>query len=271
MKKNILEAVYESAPTQILIALVINAFYAAVLGLSLVPSAWIVWTSASRILGFGPGSGGAARGLANLLGGGSSGGPGFGGFVLLGLSGGAAVFAYFLWGAIFQASMVRLLSLGIKPGRYPKVSLTTLRWLIYSGIYNISTRTVLPFIPVSWFITAYFRIVGAKIGRNVFINTPWLNDAYLLTLEEGVILGGNAEISCHLYEREWLHLEPIHIGKDSLIGTGAYVPPGTTIGERCVVGARCYLRKGTQLSDGSVYTVIAGLPARRAFGIEKGR
>jgi len=195
MKKNVLVAIYESSPAQILIALVINAFYAAVLGFSLVPSAWIVWASASRILGFGPGASAAARGLANLLGGAQASAPGFGAFVLLGLAGGAAVFTYFLWGALFQASLVRLLSLGIKPGRYPKVSLVTLRWLIYSGIYNISTRTVLPFIPVSWFITAYFRIVGAKIGRNVYINTPWLNDAYLLTLEEGVILGGNAEIS----------------------------------------------------------------------------
>lgn len=271
MKKNVLVALYESSPAQILIALVINAFYAAVLGLSLVPSAWIVWAGAARVLGFGPGTPSAGRGLAGLLGGAQASAPVFGSFVLLGLAGGAAVFTYFIWGAIFQATLVRLLSLGIKPGRYPKVSSVTLRWLIYSGIYNISTRTILPFIPVSWFITAYFRIVGAKIGRNVFINTPWLNDAYLLTLEDGVILGGNAEISCHLYEREWLHLERIRIGKDSLVGTGAYVPPGTDIGERCVVGARCYLRKGTNLPDGSVYTVIAGLPARRAFGIEKGR
>ncbi len=68
---------------------------------------------------------------------------------------------------IYTAGMVRLLSLGIKPGRYPAISPTTIRWLIYSGIYTTSTRTILPLIPVTFVTNMYFRIVGCRMGRNV--------------------------------------------------------------------------------------------------------
>lgn len=249
MKKPIIEILYDSQFTQIIIALIINAFYASVLGISLLPSVWITVRAA--------GATEIARNAHPLA------------IVAFSLALGAAVFAYFLWGAIFQALMIRLISFGVKPGRYPKVSATTVRWLIYSGIFNIAMNSILPFIPVSWFSIAFFRIVGARIGKNVYINTRYLNDAYLMTIEDGVVIDGNAEISCHLMEKDWLHLEPVKIGKGTLIGTGAYIPPGTAIGERCTIGARCYLRKGTRVSDGSVLTVVAGIPMRDAFTIEK--
>jgi len=37
------------------------------------------------------------------------------------------------------------------------------------------------------------------------------------------------------------------------------------------VGARCYLRRGAKVADGSVLTVVAGLPMRTVHGLEKGR
>ena len=240
--------VYDSTITQILIALAVNGLYGLVLGLSLLPSAIMLRAAIMPAI---------------------SDGAGFVEVFRLAMAAGLAVFAYFLWGALVQAALVRLISAGIRPGRYPKASLTTLRWLVYSGIYNLALRSILPFIPVSWFSTAFFKIVGARIGKNVYINTPFLNDAYLVTIEDDVIVGGGAEISCHIMERDHLVLRPIRIGESSLIGTGAYLSPGTEIGARCVVGARCYLRMGTKVPDGSVLTVLAGMPMREAFALEK--
>lgn len=252
MKRNPAEVLYESTPIQIILALVVNAIYAAIVGIALVPTAVILY--------YGIGSTLASGALPSVV-----------GFVLVGLTAGGAVFAYFLFGALVYGLLIRLISLGMRPGRYPKVSMTTVRWLIYSGIYNIAQQSVLPFIPVSWFATAFFKIIGAKLGRNVYIRTPYLNDAFLITVEDDVVIGGMAEVSPHLVEKDWLHLTEVRIGKSSLVGTGAYISPGVTIGENCVIGARCYIRKGSVIPDGSVYTVVAGRPMREIISLEKRR
>ncbi len=52
-------------------------------------------------------------------------------------------------------------------------------------------------------------------------------------------------------------------------GSGAYISPGVTVGKNCTIGARCYIRMGVQIPDGSVYTVLAGLPVKNIFELEK--
>lgn len=247
---SVVERVYNSQPVQIILALVIYAVYASVLGAALAPSAWLL-SAAIRPL--------ALAGWALT--------PGR--VAVVAGAAGASVFLYFIWGSMVMAGLIRLLTLGLKPGKYPKASVTTLRWLIQSGIHCLAMRSILPYIPVSYFSNLYFKIVGAKIGKNVYINTNLVSDAYFLTLEDGVILGGDSEVTCHLMEREHLILSPIRIGKGSLIGTGAYISPGVDVGERCTVGARCYIRRGVRIPDGSVLTVLSGLPARQVHEMER--
>ena len=181
-----------------------------------------------------------------------------------------SVYLYFFWGAVFQASLIRLLSLGIGPGRYPAVSVTTLRWLIYSGIYTLSIRTILPIVPVSFVINVYFRIVGCRLGRNVKLNSWILNDAYLLTLGDNVIVGGQTDISCHLFEHDHLVLKPISIGSGTLIGAHSYISPGVTIGKHCLIGLHSYIRAGRTIPDGSTITSLAGIDIHTARHIERG-
>lgn len=232
MNRSFAASVYESQAAQVLAALVIYSFYAAVLAVALLPSAWIAGAALSAVRFDGPLASAASAALL---------------------------------------AAIRLISLGAREGRYPKASLQTFRWLLHSGIHTLAMRSILPFIPVSYFANLYFMIMGARIGRNVYINTNMISDAYMLTLEDGVILGGDAELTCHIMEREHLVLRPIRVGKDSLIGTGAYISPGVDVGERCTVGARCYIRQGTRIEDDSVYTVVAGLPARRVRRLERER
>lgn len=246
----IAERVYNSQPVQILLALLIYAVYASVLALALLPSCTLLYLAFRRL----------AAALWPLK---------LSSLLLLAGTGGAAVFLYFIWGSVWMALLIRLITLGMKAGKYPKASFTTLRWLIQGGIHTMAMRSILPYIPVSYFCSLYFRICGARIGKNVYINSNMISDAYLLTLEDGVILGGDAEVTCHLMERNHLILSPIRIGRNSLIGTGAYISPGVDIGERCTIGARCYIRRGVRIPDGSVYTVLSGLPMRQVQHLEK--
>jgi acetyltransferase-like isoleucine patch superfamily enzyme len=245
--KRILQAISDSTPVQVLIAVLFYGLYASVIGVCLVPSIYLVLWAIGALLPD----------------------PSFGNIVLFGLCLGAALFLYFITGVIVMGGLIRLISLGMKPGRYPVLSLTMLRWLLYSGIATIATVTVLPMIPVSWFSNLYFKIVGCKMGKNVYLNSFLINDAYLVEIGDDVTVGGKANISCHLFEKGWLILDRIKIGSHSLIGSFAYIAPGVTVGEHCTVGLNCYVRRGARIPDGSVYTSLGGLPIRKMAHLEK--
>jgi acetyltransferase-like isoleucine patch superfamily enzyme len=118
-------------------------------------------------------------------------------------------------------------------------------------------------------INLFFRIIGAKIGKNASINTWYLNDAYLLSIGDNVVIGGKSDISCHTFEKGHLLLQPVKIGNNSLIGQQCYISPGVTIGEHCIIGQRTLIRKNTEVPDKSVILTLAGLPLRAISRLEK--
>lgn len=246
-----LDRISESAFIQLLITLVTYAFYACVIGLSLAPSiAFLAWAWGAIVLPAG-------------------GSPGFGGWVLFSLCAGGALYLYFITGIIVMGSAIRLISAGIKPGIYRDASPTMLRWLIYSGIYTIARATILPNVPMTFFSNLFFKLLGCKMGRRVFLNTWTLNDAFLIELGDDVTVGGGAELSCHLYEKGRLILDRITIGEGSLVGANTYISPGVSIGKKCVIGLGSVLRRGKRVPDGAHYTSLAGLPVREMAALEK--
>jgi hypothetical protein len=248
--KPTMQGIVDSQAAQLLITLVTYSFYASILGLCLTPpAALVVW--AWKVL---------VQPMESIS---------FAPVLLFGLCLGAAVYVFLISAVLVMGVFIRLLSLGIRPGRYPQAHPTTLRWLIYCGIYTLAYRLVLPLIPVTWFSNLFFRIVGCRFGKHVYLNSYILNDAYLIEIGDNVIVGGGAEISCHLYEEDHLILDRIKIGSGSLIGANAYISPGVVIGKNCTIGLGAHIRRGKHIPDGSCYTGIAGMPIRYAATIEK--
>jgi acetyltransferase-like isoleucine patch superfamily enzyme len=169
-----------------------------------------------------------------------------------------------------MGGLVRLISIGIKPGKYPAVSLTMLRWLIYSGIYTIAHSTILPVVRMTFFTNLFFKIIGCKMGKNVYLNTWMLNDPYLIEIGDNVIIGGDTDLTCHIFEGNHLILDKIKVGKNSLIGAHCYIMPGVTIGENCVIGVYSFIRRSKKIPDNSKITALAGLPIKDMYRIEKG-
>lgn len=249
---NAFQKIAESKIIQLLITLVTYSVYAVVIGVSLAPSIWLLSTAWQAIVApFQPGA------------------PGFGSWLLYALCAGAAVYLYFITGIIVMGLSIRLLNRGIKPGVYPDASPTMLRWLIFSGIFVIARATILPMIPMTFFSELFFRLVGCKIGKHVFLNSWSLNDAYLIELEDDVVIGGEADLTAHIYEKNKLILERVKVGKGSVVGAHSYISPGVTIGKDCLIGVNTYVRRGKTIPDGATYTSLAGLPVREMARIEK--
>lgn len=237
----------ESLLAQAFVTLIVYAFYAVIIGVSLIPSVYLLWNTWNICASnFSPTH-----------------------VALFSLSCGAAIFLYFITGALVMSIVIRIFTFGIKPGRYPMQSLTMIRWMIYSGVYHLAGMTILAYIPMSVVGIIFFRIIGANIGKNFRLNTWFLNDAYLMEIGDNVIIGGKTDISCHTFEKNHLILQRVKIGNDTFIGQRCYISPGVTIGNHCVIGQYAFVRKNNTIPDRTTLSAIAGLPIREVMKMEK--
>ncbi len=250
-----LDRLSRSFVVKITLTLIVYGFYAAMLGAALAPSAALLAWGFRRIL--------LPAFLAGAM-------PGAGPVVLFALLLGAAAFLFFFFGLFLFGIFIRLLSLSVKPGKYAAATITTLFWIVLNGIHTMAFRIILPIVPMTPFSTMYWKLVGCRIGKNVWINTYEMMDAYLISIDDDSVIGGEAVLSAHVFENGMLYLAPIRIGKRCLIGGHSYISPGVTVGDGAVIGMRAYVRKDKQIPPGEHIAAMAGLPARRLFELEKG-
>ena len=174
-----------------------------------------------------------------------------------------AFYVFLVAAAIFVGFVERLLTLGFKPGAYSPDSPVFFRWLVYSGLHLWLVNIVLPFLRGNNWIKIYLRVAGAKIGKETFINSKDIFDAYLLEIGRNVLVGGEAFLNCHLFENGQLIFGKIVIGDGTTIGANAYLTPGTNTGKNSTVGMYTYLRRNTDLRDGESLIAPPGMDIRK--------
>ncbi len=127
-----------------------------------------------------------------------------------------------------------------KPGSYPLWGWFYWRfWL---------ARHIQAMIPLSYFrntplLPLYFRLLGARIGRNVQIGTHHLYVYDLLTIGECSSIGAEAQIPGYYIENGRLTLGAI------------------TLGKRCYVGTKSVLHTEVTLEDGACLDELSMVPA----------
>lgn len=136
--------------------------------------------------------------------------------------------------------------------------------------------------PMHGWRTLLLRLFGAKVGRrvqiwpSVRIDFPWN-----LTIDDGVVIAHKVIINCmgtvhigprtrisqhshlcagtHEYQRRDMRIirKPISIGRDVWIAADAFIGPGVTIGDGCLLAAR-----SAAFHDLPAGQVCTGEPAR---------
>ncbi len=232
--------------TSMLISLLTYVFYGAVIGISMFPSIYLVYRFVDYI---------EFDSIKSII--------------LLSVVVGISIYLFFIFALLVFAIVERILVIGFKPGRYPSTSPLFARWLLYSGLHVILLNLVLPYVSGTVFAKIFYRILGAKIGKNVFINTVGLHDSYLLEIDDNVVIGGDANISCHIFEGNHLILGNVKIGSNTLISAESYIMPGVTIGKNCNIGLKSYIRKNRNIEDGSMIMSVPGIPCKKVAEIIK--
>ena len=167
---------------------------------------------------------------------------------------------YLLWGLVLLlicGILGGLLRPPLREGRYPLKSWGTIGWawsLLFHKVAQMFIKNIVPSLQVN----IYYKLMGAKIGKSVQILTDSLNDAHMVTLGDGVVVGGNATLNGHLVERGEIVLAPVKVGNNAVIGGGSIVQPGCTIGEGAVVASRAVVPKWTEIPAGEAW---GGIPA----------
>jgi non-ribosomal peptide synthetase-like protein len=102
-------------------------------------------------------------------------------------------------------------------------------------------------------LNAFFRLMGARIGKNVLINTSNIFDFDLIEIGDNAFVGGDAVIIGHVGERGLLRIRPVRIGARCTVGQSSVVFPGAIMEEGSVLGALSLLPKGKTLPAGTVW------------------
>jgi len=154
--------------------------------------------------------------------------------------GGLGFLSYIVWGLVLLTviALVRnLFGISVPEGETDLRSWAVTQFFIYNLLVMIARYLFLPFTRTTRFNVAFYRAMGADLGKGVVINTPQVYDLNLLEIGDGVVIGGSAVVMAHAGQGDDLYIQGVTIEDGASIGEGAIVFPGAHIGEGAVVGA----------------------------------
>ncbi len=166
------------------------------------------------------------------------------------------VIGYFVSGAVLMilVSLIRVaFNLQLKEGEFGLGSIEIFKWVFVNALFLVVKVIFMDFILLTPYCSIFYRLMGAKIGHNVMINSKNVADLSLLEIGDSTVIGGNATVICHSFEQKGLKLKKVSIGNNVIIGLNSVILPGVEIGERAVVAAGAIVPKGTKIGPGSVY------------------
>lgn len=126
-----------------------------------------------------------------------------------------------------------------------------------ADFYLVALLRGTPFLP--WF----FRLMGARIGRRVYLDTTDLCEHDLTTLGDEAELNDECTLQTHLFEDRVMKVSSVDVGAGATVGAWTLVLYDTVIEPNAVIGELSLLMKGERLPAGTRW---AGIPARADGG-----
>ena len=82
----------------------------------------------------------------------------------------------------------------------------------------------------------YARLMGSKIGRDVWCETWWLPEFDLIEIGDRATVNRGTVVQTHLSKTASWHLSRTRIEPGGTLGASSFMLPGSTIGAKSVVG-----------------------------------
>lgn len=82
----------------------------------------------------------------------------------------------------------------------------------------------------------YARLMGSKIGRDVWCETWWLPEFDLIEIGDRATINRGTVVQTHLFQDRVMALSRTRIEPGGTLGASSFMLPGSTIGDKSVVG-----------------------------------
>ena len=115
-------------------------------------------------------------------------------------------------------------------------------------------------LPCSWLKVGLYRLMGVRIGKNVYIAPGVFIDAFypqLIELADDSFLGIGCRILTHEITAGFFRAGRVRIGRGSVVGAWSIVRCGVALGEAVTTGLGSVV-----VSDVSDKLTVGGVPAR---------
>ncbi len=150
-----------------------------------------------------------------------------------------------------------------QPGKYPLWGVYYFRWWFVRSILATAPHWFLVGTPL---LNIYYRLLGARIGKDVHLETDEALAFDLLSIGDETHVGPGTVLSGCTVEGGLLRIEPVIVGKRCAIGTQCVLRPGATLGDDVVVEDLSMVRSGIRIRSGKrrAGSPAAPVPAQAA-------
>jgi non-ribosomal peptide synthetase-like protein len=97
------------------------------------------------------------------------------------------------------------------------------------------------------FKTAFWRLLGVRIGRRVFDDGLWVTERTLVVIGDDCTFNAGSGIQSHSQEDGAFKSDVSTVGAGVTLGVGAFVHYGVTVGDGAVIAPDSFLMKGEEV------------------------
>jgi non-ribosomal peptide synthetase-like protein len=151
----------------------------------------------------------------------------------------------------------------MQPGRSAVHSNTYCKKWLVSHIQE-SSLNVLHGIYATVFAPFWYRLLGAKVGRDAEISTALGVVPDMLTLGDETFIADAVMLGDEQIDGGWMTMEATVVSNRSFVGNGSYIPDGTVLPEGVLVGVHTHAPANERMTGGDTWlgSPPIHLPAR---------
>jgi non-ribosomal peptide synthetase-like protein len=125
------------------------------------------------------------------------------------------------------------------------------KWLVNQ--IQEASLAVLHGIYATVYSAAWYRLLGAKVGKETELSTALGVVPDMLTLGDGCFIADAVMLGDEHIDGGWMTVQPTVIERRSFIGNGAYVPDGTTVPENVLIGVLSAVPRNASMQGGDTW------------------
>ena len=136
------------------------------------------------------------------------------------------------------------------------------KWLVNQ--IQEASLAVLHGIYATVYSSAWYRLLGAKVGRDAELSTALGVVPDMLTLGDETFIADAVMLGDEQIDGGWMTVRPTVVSRRSFVGNIAYVPDGTVIPEDVLIGVMSTVPRNQQMRPGDTWlgSPAINLPAR---------